>query len=385
MRLPDHARPFAWALGISAGFLAFVTWDQSYWWRNNEDYGFGWLTPVFVVYVVHQRWPQIAALVIQMEPRCAHRGGLEKHDAVRTPRPQHKRAGWARIVGVSIAAVSLAWGVLWFLLGAFYRASAGPSNPGTLAITMGAVCTSVGLLYWSVDSAAQPEAAHLKSRDADMPKTRNQTDQISDSRISRNVASDRHGVSTFPAEPTDISASRLGISVFARRWRVIALFTFPLLIWFVSAPLVSVAESALTRALLHVVISAVRGIFDLLELPISQRGNVLVLPRGEIGVAEACSGIRSLTGCIFAGSFLAATSVAGMGRKVAFIGLSFVLAIVTNLGRALFLTSWAYTHGSAAIEGTLHDATGYAVLGVTVVLLFAATTFFKPRREAPAR
>ena len=47
-------------------------------------------------------------------------------------------------------------------------------------------------------------------------------------------------------------------------------------------------------------------VFSLLGYPLIQEGNVLVLPLGQVGVADACSGIRSLTGCLFAGSFLAA-------------------------------------------------------------------------------
>ena len=53
--------PFLAALGIAAGFFAFVAWDQSYWWREKADYSFGWLVPIFALYVVRERWPQILA------------------------------------------------------------------------------------------------------------------------------------------------------------------------------------------------------------------------------------------------------------------------------------------------------------------------------------
>jgi exosortase/archaeosortase family protein len=43
------------------------------------------------------------------------------------------------------------------------------------------------------------------------------------------------------------------------------------------------------------------------------------------------------------------------------------LAFLTNLVRSLFLTAWAYNFGPHAIEGTVHDAAGYAVLGLTVI------------------
>ena len=53
-------------------------------------------------------------------------------------------------------------------------------------------------------------------------------------------------------------------------------------------------------------------------------------------------------------------------------------AFFANLLRSLFLTAWAYAYGSGAIEGPIHDWTGLAVLGVTVVGLFALLPLFKP-------
>ena len=57
-RVPGTFLP---ALLLAAGFLAFVAWDQSHWWRAKEDYGFGWLVLLFVAYVVYDRWPRIVA------------------------------------------------------------------------------------------------------------------------------------------------------------------------------------------------------------------------------------------------------------------------------------------------------------------------------------
>jgi exosortase/archaeosortase family protein len=291
-------------LALGAGFFAFVAWDQSYWWRTKEDYGFGWLVPVFVAYIVHQRWPRILTALRD----CA---------AGESPRA----AGWHRAVVVIAAGACLAWGALWFLLGSFYRASAGPSHPGTLAITMGAVCTVSALLFFNTPTAAPPQTA---------PAWR---------------------------DP---------------RLRLALLFFFPVAVWLISAPLVSVVESAVNRFLLSHVISVVRAFFGALGLPIAQHGNVLLLPTGEVGVAEACSGIRSLTGCLFAGAFLAAAWLDQWWRKALLFALAFPLAVFSNLVRALFLTSWAYRFGAGAIEGTLHNLTGYAVLGLTTLLLILA-------------
>ena len=55
-----------------------------------------------------------------------------------------------------------------------------------------------------------------------------------------------------------------------------------------------------------------------------------------------------------------------------------ILSFLTNLLRSLFLTGWAYAYGSEAIEGNLHDVTGFAVLGLTVAGLLAFLPLLNP-------
>lgn len=290
--------PFLAALGLGVGFLGFVAWDQSHWWRVKQDYTFGWLVPLFVIFVVRDRWPAI-------------RAGLAACAAPGSPRVRGIRQ-WAVRAGVAAA---LLFGVLMFLLGSFYRAGAGTSQPGTLAITLGAVMILLPLLFLNAPGTAAPTAGSL----------------FSDARL-----------------------------------RLTALFLFPVLVWLISAPMVSVVESQLNLALLRQVVRVVAFIFNVLGIPIEQQGNVLALPRGDVGVADACSGIRSLTGCLFAGSFLAAVFVQRGWQKITMIGAALALAFAANLGRSFFLTAWAYHHGPDAIAGTVHDVAGYAVLGLTV-------------------
>lgn len=317
--------PFLPALLLAAGFLAFVAWDQSHWWRVKEDYSFGWLVPLFVAFVVHDRWAKISA-------------GLAACTADGSPRA----SGWQKWLLRIVVGASLLFGALMFLLGAFYRAGAGTSQPGTLAITMGAVAIVLPLLFVNC-----PEAG---------------------------TALSGTGVSPVSGEhrPDARATSIFGDA----RVKVTALFLFPALVWLVSAPMVSAVESQLNLALLRYIVTAVAWVFDVLGLPLEQQGNVLALPTGNVGVEDACSGIRSLTGCLFAGSFLAAVFLEKLWKKIALVSAALGLALLTNLGRSLFLTAWAYRYGPRAIEGTVHDIAGYAVLGLTVVGLLCLLPIF---------
>ncbi len=306
--------PFLAALVLGAGFMAFVAWDHSHWWINREDYGFGWLVPAFVVFVVHDRWPRIVA-------------------AVAACRMEHslRVVGGTRLLLNLVVYGAMIAGALLFLLGAFYRAGAGPSHPGSQALALSTAAILLSLLF--VNAPEAPSTAPSRLRD--------------DARI-----------------------------------KLVALFIFPCLVWLVSAPLVSVIENQLSLFLLNKVMAVVFFVFDTLGLPLQQEGNVLVLPpladglANRVGVEQACSGIRSLTGCIFAGSFLAAVFLDKLWKKVALVVSSMLFAFFTNLLRSLFLTSWAYNYGHEAIEGTVHDVAGYSVLGLTVLGLLALLPLF---------
>ncbi|WP_404420279.1 exosortase/archaeosortase family protein [Nibricoccus sp. IMCC34717] len=289
-------------LGCLALPLLFVTYDQSFWWREKEDYGFGWLAPLFVLYVINERWPTLRALFSE-------------------PRFEPSR----RTLSLSAAWCSFALSLAFFCCGALYRAAAGISYGGTLAITLGAS----GIVFSGLWVSGL--AHHLKS----------------------------------PLKPA-------------------VLMLFPALIWIVSAPMLTVIESNLSTTLRSEITHIVFGFYDLLGFPIEQRGNVLVLPSGQVGVEEACSGIRSLTGCLFAGSFLAATFTQRIWSKVLLVVLSLLLAFFSNLLRSLFLTGWAIRHGSHSIEGTVHDVSGYAVLGVTVGALLLVLPLLEKRSPQSA-
>jgi exosortase len=306
--IPDR---FLAALAVALAFMVFLTLDQIHWWQLKPDYAFGWLVPVFVVYVVIDRWPKLREIFRATDP---------------SPLPSLQRGAMSVVAGIA-----LGLGLAVFLLGAFYRAGAGVTQPGSLALAIGFSGVLLGMIYFNVP----------------------------DGRVEAGPAA-----TGWRALRTDA------------RLRAVALFLFPALIWMLSAPLVTAAENAVSLFLLRKVVTVVFTIFTVLGYPLVQEGSVLVLPHGQVGVAEACSGIRSLTGCLFAGSFLAAVFLDKFWKKVLLIGLAMGFAFLTNLLRSLFLTAWAYAYGSDAIEGRLHDATGFAVLGLTVAGLFSFLPLF---------
>ena len=313
-------RRFLGALTVALAFVVFLAVDQQHWWRLKPDYAFGWLVPVFVVYLVADRWPRLRAIFA---------------GAGESPLP-----AWLRAVVSTAAALCLGLGLAFFLLGAAYRAASGVTQPGSLALAIGFSGVLLGMIYFNVPDGCVRAPQGEDGKGSAAP------------------------------------GGALALLCADTRLRVSALFLFPALIWVLSAPLASAIENAVSLFLLQKVVVVVFTVFNLLGYTLVREGNVLVLPHGQVGVADACSGIRSLTGCLFAGSFLAAVFLDRFWKKILLVAAAMVLAFLTNLLRSLFLTAWAYAYGSDAIEGPLHDGTGFAVLGLTCVGLFCLLPLF---------
>lgn len=319
--LPDS---FRFALLLAAAFMLFIIWDQWHWWNTREDYSFGFLVPMFVGYVIFDRWEKIVRLVTG-KPNEPNAEGEVAITAGSLP-------AWLETLLKAAAFALVGAGVLFFLIGATIRAGAGASNPGSLFIALGFGISLMPLIFLYTP-----------------------------------------GGFVGPGLPQGWWQSLWR----DRRVQVAALFLFVAFIWIISAPLVSVVETKINVFLLTKVTYVVVFVFEMGGFPLEQRGNVLMLPNGgEVGVAEACSGIRSLTACLFAGSFLGAVFLNKYWKKVALIGAALCLAVFTNLLRSLFLTSWAYNFGAEAISGFVHDAAGYAVLGLTCIGLICLLPIF---------
>ena len=239
-----------------------------------------------------------------------------------SPRAVGAAGGLLKILTYS----SLTVGAFLFLIGALYRAGSGASFPGTLALSVGMGAIILPLLILNAPEVVSP-------------------------------------------------SKRSGLMMDARV-KLAGMFVFPVLVWLVSAPMVSMVENNLSLFMLNRVTVVVFFIFETLGMPIEQQGNILKLPLGDVGVAEACSGIRSFTACLFAGSFLASVFLDSFWKKVGLVLSAIVFAFCTNILRGLFLTAWAYEYGPNAIEGTVHDAAGYSVLGLTVVGLLCLLPLF---------
>ncbi len=150
-----------------------------------------------------------------------------------------------------------------------------------------------------------------------------------------------------------------------------------ILLWLLVAPLPHGTYARLTLALQGWVTDGVLHALHLLGVPARQRGNVIELALTTVGVEEACSGIRSLLSCIYAGFFFAAWQVRRARRRAFLIILAPLLAIGMNFIRSLSLTLMA--NAGIDIAGFWHDVTGFAILGLTAAILAGLALWLSPK------
>ncbi len=148
-------------------------------------------------------------------------------------------------------------------------------------------------------------------------------------------------------------------------------------LWLLCTPLPPGFAARLTLTLQLWISKTVVTTLHLLGIPAVRHGNIIELVNGTVGVEEACSGIRSLISCLFAGLFFSALLVRSRKVRAILILAAGPLALTMNLLRSMTLT--LLSNGGVAIDGLWHDVTGYVVLAATSLLLVGLALKLEPK------
>ncbi|HEY5078753.1 MAG TPA: exosortase/archaeosortase family protein [Opitutaceae bacterium] len=173
------------------------------------------------------------------------------------------------------------------------------------------------------------------------------------------------------------------VAAFADRGAQWVPFAWPAIaaaaLWALSSPLPPGTYTRLTLWLQLCVSGGVMRTLGLLGIAAHREGNIIELARGTVGIEEACSGVRSLISCVFAGLLFSAALVTRPWARALLVALSVPLALSMNFLRSLALT--LLVNAGVHVEGAWHDTTGYAVLGVTAAFLLGLAILLE--RGAP--
>ncbi|MBS0659650.1 MAG: archaeosortase/exosortase family protein [Verrucomicrobia bacterium] len=121
---------------------------------------------------------------------------------------------------------------------------------------------------------------------------------------------------------------------------------------------------------------------NLFGLAAVQRGNVIEVATGLVGVSDACSGIRSLQATLMLAAFLGQLFRLSWPRRLLLFPVGFAVAAVTNVVRTLFLSVLAARRGSI---DAWHDPAGFMILGVCFVVLWWIGSRWRQDSSEPSK
>jgi len=129
-------------------------------------------------------------------------------------------------------------------------------------------------------------------------------------------------------------------------------------------------EKEISTTLMSWIATASIDVVHLAGFEAQRVGNLIFLPNGTtVGVEEACSGIRSLAGNLFAAGVIGELLFLSVPARWLLIILSVGVALVFNLLRSLILVLTAATSG-AQWTLLLHDTAGWSILILSFITLY---------------
>jgi exosortase len=183
----------------------------------------------------------------------------------------------------------------------------------------------------------------------------------------------------------------MGFVLLLLGWAVFRILLFPMAFLLLMVPLPEALVNVVAFPLQLVAASWAVSWLQALGLPVLLEGNIIHLPEGDLFVAEACSGLRSLMALLTLGVVFAHFFRRGHRFQQVFLVLSTIpIAIFVNAIRVA-LTGWlAHSWSFDVAGGFIHDFQGLITFSVAFVLLLGEAALLErafggvPLRRASA-
>lgn len=168
-----------------------------------------------------------------------------------------------------------------------------------------------------------------------------------------------------------------------RRLRIMA---FPICLLLLAIPIPVLVFNLVALPLQSLASYSSAGVLDFCSVPVLRDGNVIHLANISLGVAEACSGIRSLMSLIALAVVIGYLKWPHLPQRIVLVLVAIPLAIALNItrvtGTAVIATYWNQEYAM----GFFHQFSGWLVFVLAFLLLFGAASLtdrLMPARRRP--
>jgi exosortase len=160
-----------------------------------------------------------------------------------------------------------------------------------------------------------------------------------------------------------------GAIVYLAGWRVVGVLAFPLAFLLLMIPLPAIVFNQVAFPLQLLASTVGASVVSALGIPVLREGNLIVLARTTLEVAEACSGIRSLVSLLTLGIVYGYFTDSRASVRTMIALSTIPIAIVANAARVTGTGIAAHYYGDRVAHGFLHSFSGWVVFGVALVLV----------------
>ena len=158
---------------------------------------------------------------------------------------------------------------------------------------------------------------------------------------------------------------------------------FPLTFALFALPIPNRVLVPLQSALQTATTAAAAATLPAVGVPVVRSGFVLSLPNGDLGVAEACSGVRSVTALAAIAAFVAYRCGFGPGRGLALLMLTVPVIAAVNAARVVVSGVLLERVGPRYVTGDWHEALGAAMVLLGLALVLGLARCLRARKIAP--
>ena len=166
---------------------------------------------------------------------------------------------------------------------------------------------------------------------------------------------------------------------FALGGRWLKSLAFPVCYFLVAVPWPTMIEQPLIQHLTRADASTTVELLGWLGVPALQHGNVIEVATGEVGIDDACSGIRSFQATLMISLFLGEFYRLNFARRLVLVFGGFAMSFLFNLARMSVLVWVAADQGVGAIA-KWHDPTGVTILVACFFCLWWLGIFLKSEK-----
>jgi EpsI family protein len=167
-----------------------------------------------------------------------------------------------------------------------------------------------------------------------------------------------------------LGLAAIGLAILQSGWTRARLLIFPLAFTFFTLPVPDMVMAPLQRVLQEGTTSSAAAALSWSGIPVERQAFVLRLPSGELGVVEACSGVRSVSALTAIAVFVAYWRGLGLIRGGVLLVLSLGVIVVSNALRVIASGLLMEYVGRWAIEGLYHEALGISVVLIGLFLIW---------------